>query len=92
LQQCSLEGVCQVSSQEGDPCGTVEHPSTGESEYLRCSSDLFCELESSTCKTRIETNGPCDDVPGQVDPCQLSADGRVECSAGVCQLCQWIED
>jgi len=91
-QQCSLEGMCEVASKEGGPCGQVEGPTTGESESLACAGDLFCELESSTCQPRLESGSSCVDVQAQGDPCERSSEGHIECAMGACQTCDWIAD
>jgi hypothetical protein len=89
-QQCSLDGVCEVASQEGEPCGQIGEIASG-SEYLSCASDLFCETESSTCQPRLELGVSCVGVESLGEPCELSDQGLTECPMGACVLCEWME-
>jgi|GEM_PF-6950180 len=88
-QQCSLDGVCEIASQEGAPCGQIGDAASGESEYLGCASDLFCETESSTCQKRLELGTSCAGVQALGEPCELSDQGLTECPMGACVLCEW---
>jgi len=91
-QQCSLEGECELASEEGDPCGQVEDVASGESELLQCAADFYCETESSTCQKRIEVGTSCAGILALGDPCERGSEAATECAMGACQLCEWTED
>ena len=54
--QCSLEGVCEVASGEGEPCGVHENPSVDGSETLRCEAGLTCDSDTSTCQPKSDAS------------------------------------
>ena len=54
--QCSLEGVCELASGEGEPCGVHENQSVDGSETLRCEAGLTCDSDTSTCKPKPDAS------------------------------------
>lgn len=92
-QQCSVQGVCEIASGEGDPCGgRVEDSATGQWEELKCAPDLYCEPESSTCHQRVELGEACVAGASPREQCDRSDEGVTSCQTGACQLCAWIMD
>jgi hypothetical protein len=75
--QCLGNMSCNASCQGGGN-GTTCDPNLDDSQD--CQNGFFCDYITSTCLSRLDTNGDCSTYDGRPNPC---ADGNV-CSNGTC--------
>lgn len=80
--QCSLDGVCEISADEGEPCGNPIHPVTQRREGLSCARGLTCDTEAEVCRPRPQPGAECS---RQV--CADVGDGFATCRGGKCVAC-----
>jgi len=83
--QCSLDGQCEVASQEGEPCGQILDPLTSKYGNLACAGDLFCD--NQVCHRRLEVGERCTFGAG-TKPCADVGESLASCHEGKCTRCE----